>query len=405
LHFALAALAGYPAAVAAQQVRADPVEIQTPDEALAEDAAYYAARHSVGRDEALRRLRAQEESVAVTDRIALALRHRLSGISIDHGPQYRMVVLLAGPAPVPNQAALAAGTPVPVVFQPGARATRDQIVTAMRVHRSVLRQLLPNARGMGLDQRTGELVVFVNSADARRRGLDTIEERAEALTGVPVRVQLADPARNLLRGGVRLVGVDPASGRRHGCSTGFVVRDAARTGVVTAAHCPDSLVYQAPDGSNVPLQFAGGWGVGHQDVQVHVGAGPAQPLFYANRLNRSLRRVGAARRRESTRAGDAVCHWGEGTGYTCAEVELTDYAPPGELCGGPCEPVWVTVRGPGCKSGDSGGPVFSGNVAFGILKGGSGISSRCNFYYYMSLDYLPDGWRLVQGADASRREP
>nr|MBA2771329.1 hypothetical protein [Sphingomonas sp.] len=103
--------------------------------------------------------------------------------------------------------------------------------------------------------------------------------------------------------------------------------------------------------------------------------------------------------RHSTRAGDAVCHWGEGSGYSCSEVELTDYAPPGELCGGPCEPVWVTVKGPGCRSGDSGGPVFSGGVGFGILKGGSGITSRCNFYYYMSLDFLPDSWRLVQSGE------
>ena len=43
--------------------------------------------------------------------------------------------------------------------------------------------------------------------------------------------------------------------------------------------------------------------------------------------------------------GDFVCHWGESSHYSCATVELTDYAPPGELCGGPCEPTWVTVTG------------------------------------------------------------
>ncbi len=381
----------------ASAAAAQPVaEVQTADEAIAEDAAHYAARHSVTLFEAIRRLRAQEESVAVSDRIALALKSRLAGISIEHGPQYRLVVLLTGTEPVADQAALAAGTPVPVVFQLGAAATRDRIVTAMRTHQPTLRAQLPNARGMGLDQRTGELVLFVNGSDARRHGLEAIEERAEAMTGVPVRVALADPAKNMLLGGSRLVGVDPATGRRQGCTTGFVVRDATRTGVVTAAHCPDSLAYQAPDGNSIPLQFAGGWGVGHQDVQVHVGAGAAEPLFYANRLNGSLRRLTEARPRQSVRAGDSVCHWGEGTGYSCSQVELTDYAPPGDLCGGPCEPVWVTVTGPGCKSGDSGGPVFIGGVAFGILKGGSGISSRCNFYYYMSLDFLPDGWRLVE---------
>jgi hypothetical protein len=56
----------------------------------------------------------------------------------------------------------------------------------------------------------------------------------------------------------------------------------------------------------------------------------------------------------------------------------------------------VTVTGPACKNGDSGGPVFLGATAFGILKGGNyAADGRCNFYYYMSTDYLPPGWSLM----------
>ena len=80
---------------------------------------------------------------------------------------------------------------------------------------------------------------------------------------------------------------------------------------------------------------------------------------------------------------------------------MTDYAPPGALCGGPCEPTWVTVRGPSCIPGDSGGPVFSGGVAFGIAKGINRTpTGQCRFYYYMSTDYLPDPWRLMVASDA-----
>lgn len=390
-----AVLLAFASAPAAAQAPADE-PVQSSSEAIAEDAAHYAGRHKVALGEAVRRLRAQESSVVVSDRIARALRHRLAGIAIDHGPQYRLVVLLTGVEPVADQSALAAGTPVPVVFQLGAAATRERIAAAMLALRPTLRAELPGARGMGIDQRTGELVLMVNARDARRFGLEAIEARAEALTSVPVRVALANPAKNLLRGGVRLIGTDPASGRLHGCTTGFSVRDSTRTGILTAAHCPDALVYQSPGGGTIPLQFVGGWGVGRHDVQIHVGPGTAEPLFYANRLDGSLRRLSGARPLASIRAGESLCHWGEGSGYSCAEVELTDYAPPGELCGGPCEPVWVTVRGPGCKAGDSGGPVFNGTVAFGILKGGSGLGGGCNFYYFMSLDFLPDGWRLVQ---------
>ncbi len=98
----------------------------------------------------------------------------------------------------------------------------------------------------------------------------------------------------------------------------------------------------------------------------------------------------------ATRAGDYVCHRGETTGYSCSTVQLTDFAPAGDLCGGPCLPTWVAVAGPKCKGGDSGAPVFLGGTAFGMVKGGSyRPDGSCAFYFYMSLDYLPPGWSLL----------
>ena len=81
-------------------------------------------------------------------------------------------------------------------------------------------------------------------------------------------------------------------------------------------------------------------------------------------------------------------------------VELTDYAPPGALCGGPCCADLGDGRGPSCVAGDSGGPVFSGDVAFGIAKGVNRTPrGQCRFYYYMSTDYLPTPWRLMVAGD------
>jgi hypothetical protein len=257
---------------------------------------------------------------------------------------------------------------------------------------------------MGLDQRTGELVLLVAPSDAQRLGVAAIEQRAEILTGLPVRVDVVNrPASDSMRGGARVEGVDPADGKRYACTTGFVVKKGDRTGIVTAAHCPDALVYRQPDGTRLPLVFVGGWGIATRDVQIHTGSGKDEPVFYADRRSSTLRPLTSWRSRESTRAGETLCHWGESSGYSCSEVALTDFAPPGDLCGGPCEPVWVTVTGPSCKAGDSGGPVFIGTTAFGITKGGSGLRTRCNFYYYMSTDYLPDGWSLLSQHDALAR--
>jgi hypothetical protein len=48
--------------------------------------------------------------------------------------------------------------------------------------------------------------------------------------------------------------------------------------------------------------------------------------------------------------------------------------------------------------------VFSGTVAFGIAKGvNRNAAGRCNFYYYMSTDYLPPPWRLLTVGDVSAK--
>lgn len=388
----LAALAASPAGAQVTPI------IDTPETALAEDAADYARRHSVAPEEALRRLRAQEASVPATDAIAAQYRDRFVGVSIEHGPEYRITVLLKGDEPVADTVIDAGGIPVPIRFRTGARATRAELVAALIEHQAAIRAALPRPPGLGVDPRTGELVVLTaNASDAGEEFRDWAEE----LTGVPVRVRPLDrvDADASGEGGARLIGSNLGDPRRFVCTTGFAVTDGTRTGIVTAAHCPDQVQRIDPAGGPAtPLDFVGQWGWSYQDVQVHTSAAiPTEPLFFADTGKTRLRPVAGERRRGSTRAGDVVCHRGETTGYSCNEVEFTDFAPAGDLCGGPCAPSWVAVNGPSCRGGDSGGPVFLGVTAFGIVKGASYRSADrgCNFYYYMAVDFLPPGWSLL----------
>jgi streptogrisin C len=379
---------------------AQPVQTQT--EALADDAVQYAAQFAVTPEEGLRRLKAQQASVAATDAIAQEFGGRLAGISIEHVPEYRILVLLTGSDPVPDRAA--AG--VPITFRTGAKATHAQAVEAMRKHLIDLRTDLPNARGAGYDQRTGEVVLLVTRADAERLGADAIRSRAEQVSGVPVRIVINELNESNLSvdGGGRVEGLNLQTNRRNLCTTAFVVTNGETSAIATAAHCPDELTYVDRDGNLVALPMIGSWGAGYQDVQINGSPDSPEPLFYSNRGAGTLRRLVSWRNVASTRAGDFVCHYGESSGYSCATVELTDYAPPGALCGGACSPTWVTVKGPTCVAGDSGGPVFSGEVAFGIAKGVNRASSgQCLFYYYMSTDYLPAPWRLMVASPAKPR--
>ena len=337
--------------------------------------------------------------MAATDAIAREFANRLAGISIDNGADYRIVVLLTGSEPVSDRQAFG----VPIVFRTGARATHADAIAAMRKHLIDFRNDLPGMRGAGYDQRTGEVVLLITSDDAARFGAETIHNRAEQVGAVPVRVVINDLRESNMGviGGALVEGINAVTGRRNRCTTAFVVTNGEQDAITTAAHCPDQLNY-ADGEDSATLPMIGSWGAGYRDVQINGSARSREPLFYSNQATGSLRQVETWRNAASTRAGDFVCHYGESSGYSCATVELTDYAPPGELCGGPCSPTWVTVKGPGCIPGDSGGPVFSGDVAFGIAKGiNKSPSGQCEFYYYMSTDYLPPPWRLLTASDAS----
>jgi hypothetical protein len=398
----------------------DPPHVQLPVDALMQDAAEYARRFGVPFDEALRRLRAQGDSVPATDALRETFKNRWAGIAIEHLPTYRIVVLLTGTDPVPDQQVVAGGMTVQIVFRTGATATREAVLAAITAYQAKIHDSLPHPPGLGVDQRTGELVVMIASGDADLDRHGALRTRIAAMTDVPVRIDVVDrpvdmqaeiapaatevaPAPDgAIEGGGRVVGT--VDGKRYACTTGFVVSDGVRDGVVTAAHCPDTLSYvgkRPSDGSRQewPLDFVGQWGWGYQDVQVNVATAPDisyAPLFYADTAKTIARPVATWRYRTSTRAGDFVCHRGERTGYSCAVVAMVDFAPAGDLCGGACLPTWVAVEGPTCQGGDSGAPVFEGSTALGIVKGGTyRRDGSCLFYYYMSTDYLPQGWTLL----------
>ena len=374
---------------------------------MVSDAAEYARQFDVPQDEALRRLSTQEASVAATNALAERYRDRLAGIVIEHRPDYRMVVHLTGIAPVPQSQIRVGTTTIPVTFQTGARGTREQVVWAMTWHQAEINRALSKPPSMGLDPRTGELVVVIGSAEAGE-GVNALKSRIESIAGAPVQIRIINQTeRNLdIFGAARVEGVSPSDGKRYRCTTGFNVSDGTRHAVTTAAHCLDDLSYNDARTGLLPLDFVGQWGWGYRDVQINASRETLSPAFYADTAKTRIRELTGQRTRAATRAGDFVCHRGESTGYSCAVVELVDFAPAGDLCGGACLPTWVTVAGPTCKSGDSGSPVFSGTTAFGILKGASSPrDGSCAFYFYMSTDYIPPDWSLLLAGAARPDAP
>ncbi|OMJ31918.1 hypothetical protein BSZ14_11220 [Sphingomonas sp. Sph1(2015)] len=369
--------------------------------ALALDAAEYATLSGQAPMAAARELAVQEASVPLTDALKAEFADRLAGLSVGHAP-FHIDILLTGDVPVADRVVQVAGSPVLVRFRTGAYATHHQLVIALALHQTEIRASLTQPPGIGVDPRIGALVVMVARADAEAEPGDALRDRIARIAGVPVRIATLDTSDSDLadlQGGARLTGIDPGNSRRYACTSGFVVRRGSDSAIVTAAHCPDDLVWTDAERRQHPLPFLGQWGWGYQDVQVNGSPAPLSPAIWSDTTKTISRRITGQRTRDQTRAGDIVCHRGERTGYSCAEVWIPDFAPAGDLCGGGCTPTWVAVRGPSCRSGDSGGPVFLGGIAYGIVKGGSyrGGDGSCAFYYYMSVDFLPDGWSLATG--------
>jgi hypothetical protein len=141
-----------------------------------------------------------------------------------------------------------------------------------------------------------------------------------------------------------------------------------------------------------------------QDVEVHTSPAVERGQFYADSTT-TARVLTGRRLLSSTAAGDEVCHRGATTGYSCGMVAQTNYAPMyAGACGSvACSAVYVKVNGgtaTKCYGGDSGGPVFASQTAFGLLKSAAATGSgagQCSYFTYMSTDFLPTGRTLQYG--------
>ncbi|GAA3996097.1 hypothetical protein [Sphingomonas humi] len=384
------------AAAPVPALAADPVRL-SPEQALAADAERYASMFGVSAEEAQLRLDQQRASTRISDALRVRYRERLASISVVHRPDWHLLVRLTPGERPADSIESVNGLAVPVRFAVDAAGTREQAVRLLDQYRFLLPELIPGYRGAGVNPATGGLVVMQRpSADSRP--VADVERLLQERIGLPVRVrrldaQLQDSAAI---GGGRVEGPN-ADGRRFRCTTGFVVRNARNElGITTAAHCPDTLTWRAPDGEERLLPMLGAWGAAQNDIQIHGGVGPAEALIYSDTAKTTVRPITSWATRPMTRPGDWLCLRGESSGYACSEVELTDFAPPADLCGGLCTSSWVTMRGPECRRGDSGAPIFLGSIAYGTLKGGAyNADEKCAFSYYQSVDYLPGDWRVL----------
>lgn len=165
--------------------------VQTAEEAIAADARWYARSQGVSQEEAVRRLRIQSAMGGLVSRLRKTHKARLAGIVLDHQPVYRLRVRLTGTLPVAAQEHALGGSRLPVVFETGAKATIDALLASISAHQAALQRLYPTLSGIGTDERTSEIVVYVYAPDAKAADAARAKfHEAQALLGQPARLEI-----------------------------------------------------------------------------------------------------------------------------------------------------------------------------------------------------------------------
>jgi streptogrisin C len=359
------------------------------------DARAYSADHKVNVREARRRLRAENQMSGVIDLLRRGAGKRYAGLWIEHEPKFRVMVRLTGKElPASGLKAALANSPIPVVFQNGAAASQADLLDKIHSALPIVMAALPDTAGTDVDVRTGEIVLTVFAVGAAREAALAKVPALASRLGAPVRIDFLDsPLVNQasVRGGANLTD----------CTSGFVVANSAGTrGFVTAGHCPSSETYSGFDGTVTSTTFQSETFDADQDFQWHTTPQTEVPEFYAD-LTTSARVLTGKRLRSSTAVGNTACHRGLTSGYSCGSVQSTTYqfTDPANCNGFTCSSTYISVTGSSlaCAGGDSGGPWFNGQTAFGIHKAGP-RTGPCTIAIYTSTDYLSGtGVSLVFG--------
>ncbi len=405
---------------------------QSPYGAIKADAEQLAASTGMSLARAIGALRLQEESGGVVSDLREEFGDRVAGIYVDYDPTYRIFVRLKGAGKVePRTRHFPAGN-LQVTFVEGAKASIAELVDAMRRNTDAIRALLPTLQGTGVDERTGEAVVTIFAENSTAR-LKILEKRAKLgeIVGQPIRMEVTNSRLQQSDGESGSIAGESASsnGVRGGdgigygginfCTTGFSVKNdvTGDIGIITAGHCKESydVQYKLQDGSFADLKEVVSIKDANTDVEVLVSKHTYLPEFYADDDGKIVNQVRRSRLRADIAAGSRMCHRGIATGQSCGRVSQTNHKPvfeEPEQCGWegatpvPCADTWIVVsdvevdgfvQSVDCDGGDSGGPVFLGQTAYGIHKAGyhNKITKECEDIVVMPLDYLPESWSIL----------
>ncbi len=337
-------------------------------DALFTDAAMYAADWNVSQEEAVRRLNLQDEIGKLNTTLSEQERDTFAGLWIEHQPEYRVVVRVTTPSAEAQILDYVRGTELEGLVEVSLAKFSLEELEASQVssHNLAAQSNMPIESEINLQANRVQLYLPNNTQVPQSQNSRVNLNLPDGAVLFYVK-ELSTPEVNIY-GGLTI----------NGCTSAFSVRNSSGfRGITTAAHCPDNQFY---NGSNLTFQSQDQ--AGNQDVQWHTAPG----FTVTNQFNSGtgIRNVTATRSRSNQAVGNYVCKNGRTTGYTCGNISSTTFIP---NYVSNAQATFIRVHNNNnnnlSEAGDSGGPWFNGNTAYGIHSGGIG-----NDAIYMPINYV-----------------
>jgi len=339
--------------------------VDNDDSALIQDAKTYASEMGVDLETALYRLKLQKAVGDLDAELSAKEVDTFAGLWIQHVPQFRVIVQFTQNGQETIRPYIENGVLEDIIDVRTANVSLSELEAAQATaDRNIQNLKIPVESGINVFENRVELYVV------ERFRFDSALQ--ESRTEFPEFVRVITVSELSVREMDIFAGLPLTT-----CTSGFSVMNSSGTkGIITAAHCSNSQSY---NGTSLPFK-ASAYG-GSYDVQWHTAPGfTVRNLAYDGSSNRY---VYSTMHRNNQALNSWVCKHGKTTGYTCGFITNKNFRP-----GDPSSwsATFILVHRDGVdlsSTGDSGGPWFSGNIAYGVHTGGTG-----NDAYYMAVNYV-----------------
>lgn len=363
-------------------------------EALEKDAAAYAEAFNVSRSEALRRLRLQPAIGDLDKMLSQKWPETYAGLWITNGSNYEVKVGATGN--LDGYRSLVKQTPF------GNEVTVIQEEKSLRTLRSEHQAAIAYLQDQNIDSesevnvRQNRVDVFVHDKSEGVPSTNLLAPASAAISDlnfieVP---QFSQPFVDMYAG-LRFV----LTGRGVYCTSAYTMYTASRTFVsTTAAHCEGTLDHQGTPLTIVDRNFGGSFDIEHVRGSGFVYKPWARDNEPTSGGTPYYREISRAYNRVDTPIGTWVCKYGQSLGHRCGELATRDFRP-SDFTGFPDRlnaPTFMRLDRVGttqiAAGGDSGGPVYMGHAALGLIHGGftnnCGAAYLCGDMIYMAANFM-----------------